>query len=89
MDYGAPIGFRLATRHPERVTALIVQNGNAYVEGLREFWDPFRQYWQDNSPASRELLRGFLRIDATIFQYTLKFTKFNVALASHNALPSE
>ena len=70
MDYGAPVGFRLAVRHPERVTALVVQNGNAYVEGLREFWDPFRQYWQDNSPASREVLRGFLKIEATIFQYT-------------------
>ena len=70
MDYGAPVGFRLAVRHPERVTALVVQNGNAYVEGLREFWVPFRQYWQDNSPASREVLRGFLRIEATIFQYT-------------------
>lgn len=70
MDYGAPVGFRLAVRHPQRVTALIVQNGNAYVEGLREFWIPFRQYWQDNSPTSREALRGFLRIEATIFQYT-------------------
>lgn len=70
MDYGAPVGFRLAVRHPERVTALIVQNGNAYVEGLRDFWIPFRQYWQDNAPASREALRGFLKIDATIFQYT-------------------
>ena len=70
MDYGAPIGFRLAVRHPERVTALIVQNGNAYVEGLRDFWVPFRQYWQDNSLASREVLRGFLQIEATRFQYT-------------------
>lgn len=70
MDYGAPVGFRLAVRHPERVTALIVQNGNAYVEGLRDFWIPFRQYWQDNSQASRDVLRGFLRIEATMFQYT-------------------
>ena len=70
MDYGAPIGFRVAVRHPERVTALIVQNGNAYVEGLREFWDPIRQYWQDGSPASRDALRGLLKIDATMFQYT-------------------
>ena len=70
MDYGAPIGFRLAVRHPERVTALIVQNGNAYVEGLRDFWVPFRQYWQDNSLASREVLRGLLQIEATRFQYT-------------------
>ncbi|MBI3776901.1 MAG: alpha/beta hydrolase [Gammaproteobacteria bacterium] len=70
MDYGAPIGFRVAVRHPERVTALIVQNGNAYVEGLREFWGPLRQYWQDNSPVSRDALRGLLTIDATRFQYT-------------------
>ncbi len=70
MDYGAPVGFRLAVRHPERVTALIVQNGNAYEEGLREFWIPFRQYWQDNAPASREVLRGFLNFETTMFQYT-------------------
>lgn len=70
MDYGAPVGFRLAVRHPERVTALIVQNGNAYAEGLRDFWVPFRQYWQDNAPSSREVLRGFLSLDATKFQYT-------------------
>ncbi len=71
MDYGAPVGFRLAVRHPERVTALIVQNGNAYVEGLPDgFWAPFRQYWQDNSAASREVLRGFLNLETTIFQYT-------------------
>lgn len=80
MDYGAPVGFRLAVRHPERVTALIVQNGNAYAEGLGEFWVPFRQYWQDNSPASREVLRGFLKIDATIFQYT--FGVADVSLVS-------
>ena len=70
MDYGAPVGFRLAVRHPERVTALIVQNGNAYEEGLREFWIPFRQYWRDNAPASREVLRGFLNLETTMFQYT-------------------
>ena len=70
MDYGAPVGFRLAVRHPERVTALIVQNGNAYEEGLREFWIPFRQYWQDNAPASRDVLRGFLNFETTMFQYT-------------------
>lgn len=70
MDYGAPVGFRLAVRQPQRVTALIVQNGNAYVEGLRDFWVPFRQYWQDNSQASRDALRVFLKIEATMFQYT-------------------
>ena len=47
MDYGAPIGFRLAARNPERVESLIVQNGNAYAEGLREFWDPIRKYWKE------------------------------------------
>ena len=50
-DYGAPIGFRLAVRHPERIRALVVQNGNAYEEGLREFWDPIKAYWQDPGEA--------------------------------------
>ena len=58
MDYGAPVGYRLALRHPERVTALIVQNGNAYAEGLREFWTPIKAYWASGSPAHREALRG-------------------------------
>ena len=71
MDYGAPIGYRLASKHPERVESLIVQNGNAYVEGLEEFWDPFRTYWADPSPEHREALRKFLSIDATKWQYTV------------------
>ena len=49
MDYGAPVGWRLALKHPERVTGLIVQNGNAYEEGLKEFWDPIKAYWADGS----------------------------------------
>lgn len=70
MDYGAPVGFRLALKHPERVSALIVQNGNAYEEGLKEFWNPIKAYWADGSAASREAL-GFLVDPATtIFQYT-------------------
>jgi pimeloyl-ACP methyl ester carboxylesterase len=70
MDYGAPVGFRLALKHPERVSALIVQNGNAYEEGLKEFWDPIKAYWADGSAAKREAL-GFLVDPATtIFQYT-------------------
>ena len=69
MDYGAPVGFRLATWHPERVQALIVQNGNAYEEGLQEFWNPFRAYWNDPSDANREVLRGFLTADVTRLQY--------------------
>jgi len=70
MDYGAPVGYRLASSHPERVTALVVQNGNAYEEGLRDFWIPLKQYWADNAPASRNALRAFLTLGATIWQYT-------------------
>ena len=70
MDYGAPVGFRLATAHPERVQALIVQNGNAYEEGLREFWEPLRAYWQDKSVENADALRNLLTIDATKWQYT-------------------
>ena len=54
MDYGAPVGYRLALKHPERVTALIVQNGNAYEEGLKAFWDPIKAYWADRSQEHRE-----------------------------------
>jgi pimeloyl-ACP methyl ester carboxylesterase len=70
MDYGAPVGYRLAVKHPERVQALIVQNGNAYEEGLREFWEPFRAYWKDPSEKNAEPLRKFLNLEATKWQYT-------------------
>ena len=70
MDYGAPVGWRLALRHPERVTGLIVQNGNAYEEGLKEFWDPIKAYWADHSEAHREALKGLVTPEATKFQYT-------------------
>ena len=70
MDYGAPVGFRIATNHPERVDALIVQNGNAYEEGLREFWDPIKAYWNGGAATNRDALRGLLTIDATKWQYT-------------------
>ncbi len=69
MDYGAPVGFRLAARHPERVQALIVQNGNAYEEGLRDFWKPFRAYWKDRSEKNAGPLKKFLNIGATRWQY--------------------
>jgi pimeloyl-ACP methyl ester carboxylesterase len=69
-DYGAPTGFRLAVKHPDRITAIISQNGNAYEEGLSEGWNPIRAYWQDASPANREALRSFLKPEATIWQYT-------------------
>jgi pimeloyl-ACP methyl ester carboxylesterase len=69
-DYGAPTGFRLATRHPERITAIISQNGNAYEEGLSGGWDPIKAYWTDPSKANREALRAFLSPETTIWQYT-------------------
>ncbi|MGH7189282.1 MAG: alpha/beta fold hydrolase [Acetobacteraceae bacterium] len=69
-DYGAPVGFRLAVKHPDRITAIISQNGNAYEEGLSEGWNPIRAYWQDASVANREALRTFLRPETTAWQYT-------------------
>jgi pimeloyl-ACP methyl ester carboxylesterase len=69
-DYGAPTGFRLAVRHPERITAIISQNGNAYQEGLSDGWNPIRAYWQDPSQANRKALRAFLTPEATRWQYT-------------------
>jgi pimeloyl-ACP methyl ester carboxylesterase len=60
-DYGAPTGFRLAVKHPDRITAIISQNGNAYDEGLSDGWTPIRAYWQDRSAANREALRAFLK----------------------------
>jgi pimeloyl-ACP methyl ester carboxylesterase len=69
-DYGAPTGFRLALRHPERITAIISQNGNAYEEGLSEGWNPIRAYWQDPSQANRDALRAFLAPETTQWQYT-------------------
>lgn len=69
-DYGAPTGFRLALSHPERITALISQNGNAYEEGLSEDWAPVRAYWENPSPVNREALRAMQTPEATRWQYT-------------------
>jgi len=69
-DYGAPTGFRLAVRHPERITAIISQNGNAYEEGLSDGWTPIRAYWQNPSQANRNALRAFLTPQTTVWQYT-------------------
>jgi len=69
-DYGAPTGFRMAVRHPERITAIISQNGNAYEEGLSEGWTPIRAYWEDASQANRKALRAFLTPETTSWQYT-------------------
>jgi len=68
-DYGAPVGFRLALKHPERITAIISQNGNAYEEGLSEGWNPIQKYWKDPTAANRAALRGFLTPEATKLQY--------------------
>ena len=70
MDYGAPIGYRIAAKYPERVEALIVQNGNAYEEGLREFWNPLKAYWQERSPENADKLRPFFTLETTKWQYT-------------------
>ena len=71
MDYGAPIGFRIAAAHPERVEGLIIQNGNAYDEGLRDFWKPIKAYWKDKTPANAKVLKdNLLTIAATEWQYT-------------------
>jgi pimeloyl-ACP methyl ester carboxylesterase len=70
MDYGAPIGYRIAAKYPERVEALIVENGNAYEEGLREFWNPLKAYWQERSPENADKLRPFFTLETTKWQYT-------------------
>ena len=69
-DYGAPTGFRIAARHPDRITAIISQNGNAYEEGLSDGWKPIRAYWQDPSEKNRQVLRAFLSPETTRWQYT-------------------
>src|ERR1700761_7362715 len=69
-DYGAPTGFRLAVRHPERITGIVSQNGNAYVEGLSDGWNPIRAYWRDPSDANRAALGAMLTPQTTYWQYT-------------------
>lgn len=70
MDYGAPIGFRIAARHPEKVLSLIIQNGNAYDEGLKEFWDPIKKYWNDRTSENAEPLKGFITREGVKWQFT-------------------
>jgi pimeloyl-ACP methyl ester carboxylesterase len=69
-DYGAPVGLRIAAKHPERITAIISQNGNAYEEGLSEGWNPIQAYWREPTQANRDTLRSFLAPETTRFQYT-------------------
>jgi len=68
-DYGAPVGFRLALAHPERITAIISQNGNAYAEGLSQGWNPIQKYWKEPTPENRAALRDFLKPETTKWQY--------------------
>lgn len=69
-DYGAPVGLRIAARHPERITGIITQNGNAYLDGLSDAFSPVQAYWADPSETNRAALRGFLSPQTTLFQYT-------------------
>jgi pimeloyl-ACP methyl ester carboxylesterase len=69
-DYGAPVGLRIAVKHPERITAIISQNGNAYEEGLSEGWNPIQAYWRQPTQTNRDALRDFLTPETTRFQYT-------------------
>jgi pimeloyl-ACP methyl ester carboxylesterase len=69
-DYGAPIGLRIAAKHPERITAIITQNGNSYLEGLSDAWNPLRAYWAEPTEKNRAGLRDFLAPQTTLFQYT-------------------
>ena len=69
-DYGAPVGFRIAARHPDRITAIVSQNGNAYEDGLSDGWNPIKTYWKDPSPANRDAVRTMLAPATTIWQYT-------------------
>jgi pimeloyl-ACP methyl ester carboxylesterase len=69
-DYGAPIGLRLALRHPERITAIVSQNGNAYEDGLSPAWNPIQQYWEVPTPENRTALKAFLAPESTKWQYT-------------------
>jgi pimeloyl-ACP methyl ester carboxylesterase len=73
-DYGSPVGFRLFVKHPEKITAIITQNGNAYEEGLSPFWDEFlRPFWKAKTPETEAKVRGLLTLETTKFQYTAGF----------------
>jgi pimeloyl-ACP methyl ester carboxylesterase len=82
-DYGAPVGLRLAIRHPERITAIVSQNGNAYEDGLSEGWNPIQKYWANPSPANRAALKAFLAPESTKWQYTYGADESHVAPESY------
>jgi pimeloyl-ACP methyl ester carboxylesterase len=82
-DYGAPVGLRLALRHPERMTAIVSQNGNAYEEGLSEGWNPIQKYWADPTPENRAALKGFLTPESIKWQYRYGADESRVAPESY------
>lgn len=82
-DYGAPVGLRLAIRHPERITAIVSQNGNAYEDGLSTGWNPIQKYWGDPSPENRAALKAFLAPESTKWQYTHGADESRVAPESY------
>jgi len=82
-DYGAPVGLRLALRHPDRITAIVSQNGNAYEEGLSDGWNPIQKYWSDPCPANRDALKAFLNPESTKWQYTYGSDESRVAPESY------
>lgn len=82
-DYGAPVGLRLAIRHPERITAIVSQNGNAYEEGLSAAWNPIQQYWEAPTPENRTALKAFLAPESTKWQYTHGADESRVAPESY------
>jgi pimeloyl-ACP methyl ester carboxylesterase len=82
-DYGAPVGLRLAIRHPDRITAIVSQNGNAYEEGLSMGWNPIQKYWEAPTPENRAALKAFLAPEATKWQYTHGAEESRVAPESY------
>ena len=82
-DYGAPVGLRLAIRHPERITAIVSQNGNAYEDGLSAGWNPIQKYWADPSPENRAALKAFLAPQSIKWQYTHGAVESRVAPESY------
>ena len=82
MDYGAPVGYRLFAKHPERVSGFVIQNGNAYAQGLKTFWDPLKAYWKSPTKANGDKLRPFFEIEATRWQWTHGVPKDKLDLVS-------
>ena len=82
-DYGAPVGLRLAIRHPEQISAIVSQNGNAYEDGLSASWNPIQKYWADPSPENRTALKAFLAPESTKWQYTHGADESRVAPESY------